>query len=122
MKRRSGFVSNSSSSSFVIACKDGSLTKQKLMGSFKTPKESFMYNIASDIADFLISEVKPKNWKTPAELAEDLEYIEDLPEIPEDFKVQLIFPCNDGEAVERMICEMDLIYKDSDLVLCNNSH
>jgi hypothetical protein len=55
MKIRNGFVSNSSSSSFLIISKNGELTTDILMESFKIDKESPLYNVAKDIAKDLKS-------------------------------------------------------------------
>ena len=50
MKIRNGFVSNSSSSSFLIISKNGKLTKDMLMKSFGVEKGAVLYNFAKNMA------------------------------------------------------------------------
>ncbi len=54
MKRRYGFVSNSSSSSFIIGSK-GELTKEKLFkflsSGLNLPKDSFVWNLVNGAAE-----------------------------------------------------------------------
>jgi len=57
MKIRNGFVSNSSSSSFLIVMKNNKvLNKNSLIESFKIDKNSPLFGFANDLADFLINE------------------------------------------------------------------
>lgn len=58
MKIRIGFVSNSSSSSFVLAIK-GKLTEKKLWEKFNIPKDSILYSIAKRIVNIIIKKAKP---------------------------------------------------------------
>jgi len=57
MKIRQGFVSNSSSSSFIIGVK-GDLTEEKLMKAFNVPKDSPMYVFAEEIASLMLTSEK----------------------------------------------------------------
>ena len=54
MKTRIGFVSNSSSSSFIIGVK-GKLTKQKIINSFNIDKKSLLFGVAEQIARVMLS-------------------------------------------------------------------
>ena len=80
MKTRSGFVSNSSSSSFIIVSKKGSLTKEALLNMFDVPKTSLMYPIAKDFARILMDNSEKTTLK---QLLSDYcaENIEDLSEM-----------------------------------------
>ena len=53
MKVRIGFVTNSSSSNFIVAC-DSPLTKEKLLALFMVPAESPFYEMACVMANSLI--------------------------------------------------------------------
>ena len=57
MKKRIGFVSNSSSSSFILAVKDIDKkdVEQKLLESLKVPADSPLYSIAKEIAELFAS-------------------------------------------------------------------
>ena len=61
MKIRNGFVSNSSSSSFVLACK-GEPTESKLLDAFKVPVESPFYDLATKIAEQLVEASKENDF------------------------------------------------------------
>jgi hypothetical protein len=52
MKIRQGFVSNSSSSSFIIGCK-GKPTKKKLLDFLEVGKSSPLYPFAEEMAGFI---------------------------------------------------------------------
>jgi hypothetical protein len=54
MKIRQGFVSNSSSSSFIIGVQPGSrLTSKKLIEIFAVPKTSPLFGVATQLAEFI---------------------------------------------------------------------
>jgi len=55
MKARSGFVSNSSSSSFILAFK-GELTKDRLMKWLDIEPMSFLYSFCEQIANFILDD------------------------------------------------------------------
>ena len=58
MKIRSGFVSNSSSSSFVVIMKNGKeLTKETLLETFEVKETSPLYGFALDITEWTIKNV-----------------------------------------------------------------
>ena len=97
MKIRTGFVSNSSSSSFVIWYKDD-LTKENLIKAMGVDKNNPLYFFADDLSDYVITESKSSYNKpihTFAELAKNYGFInpedqnpdltEAIEELPEEY-------------------------------------
>ena len=59
MKTRNGFVSNSSSSSFVVVMKNGKeMTKSNLLEAFDVKKTSPLYSFADDLSTWIMKNVK----------------------------------------------------------------
>ena len=78
MKLRTGFVSNSSSSSFVIWYKDD-LTKENLIKAMGVDKNNPLYFYADDLSDYVIAESKDsinKPIDTFEKLAKDYGFID----------------------------------------------
>jgi hypothetical protein len=69
MKIRSGMVSNSSSSSFMLAVK-GELTQERLLDLFGVSPGSFLYSFAKEIADFFSNTRGMEEIATIADLRE----------------------------------------------------
>lgn len=97
MKLRTGFVSNSSSSSFVIWYKDD-LTKENLIKAMGVDKNNPLYFFADDLSDYVIAESKNSYNKpidTFEKLAKDYGFIdyddenpdltEAIEELPEEY-------------------------------------
>lgn len=70
MKLRTGFVSNSSSSSFVIWYKDD-LTKENLIKAMGVDKNNPLYFFADDLSDYIIAESKD-SYNKPIDTFEEL--------------------------------------------------
>ena len=123
MKTRTGFVSNSSSSSFVICSKKGELTKEKLIGVFGVPKDSLLRPLAEDIAETLAN----ANETTIKELLEDCDCdkIEDIDndDLQEVLKVEggTIYTGStytDGDCIEeQLLCTMRINYEDDEVII-----
>lgn len=65
MKIRTGFVSNSSSSSFIVTMKNNKkLTKEILLETFEVPETSPLYGFAVDLAEWIIRNVKKDTIKS----------------------------------------------------------
>lgn len=117
MKIRKGFVSNSSSSSFVIGCKK-SLTKEMVVKAIAPAMKDFI----DDLAKFIVKEVKPK----PLSEEEFIEYMGGLEDFPRAYKKMLGrgfrfyqgFASNDsGVPVELALCEIGLEYDGEDVAI-----
>jgi len=64
MKLRNGFVSNSSSSSFIVIMKNGKeMTKNVLLEVFDVKKTSPLYSFAKNLSKWIINNVEEKDIK-----------------------------------------------------------
>ena len=122
MKIRNSFVSNSSSSSFIIAVKKGkALNEDVLMKAFKVPKGTPLYDIAYEMADILVKSGEPMTLK---EYMED-QSIEEMSELQDGVKeafdkgkVYCGSVSDDGtEPAEAMLCMIDLDYEDENIYI-----
>lgn len=126
MKVRKGFVSNSSSSSFIIGVKDAEFTVEnlsKLLGSQQGP----LKNVIDEIAKFLVTNSKQVSID---ELFEDysIDSNEDLESAPISVKkvVQAIrdgftvfkgWASNEDYGIELIVYSLELSYRDENLIL-----
>jgi len=59
MKVRNGFVSNSSSSSFIVIMKNGKeMTKSNLLEIFDVKKTSPLYSFSNDLSEWIVKNIK----------------------------------------------------------------
>jgi plasmid replication initiation protein len=73
MKIRNGFVSNSSSSSFIISVKNGvEFNEQLLLRAFGIGEDSVLYNLAVEMAKALIRNSEEASYKSFKEAVEEL--------------------------------------------------
>jgi methionine salvage enolase-phosphatase E1 len=123
MKTRNGFVSNLSSSSFIIAYKDKADVRKKLEDIFKLPKghilESFTERIAESIIHLIDEDKEFKDIKEYNKYIETGGYEDgELQELLEKgYSVASGDFVSDSEnALEVYLCDTDLNYEDKDFI------
>ena len=115
MKIRSGFISNSSSSSFIIGTKTP-LTEKMLLDKFGVSESSPLWPFVREITEWIINNIKQYSPQ---------DCFSDLGEIPDEFNelysngmfVYYGHAHDDGSHFESGLCEMDLNYKDENFVI-----
>lgn len=124
MKIRHGFVSNSSSSSFIVATKPG-VTESQLVELLKVPKDSPLRFVAEEIASLIMRQ----NSMTPKEAISEYEedYGEAISEsvnydiiekaIKKDMEIRQGSVADDGEPIEAMFCDMGMEYEDENIII-----
>ena len=126
MKIREGFISNSSSSSFIIGSKE-ELTVEMLMRIFDIGQNSPLYHIAKAAAKFFQNVPS----YTKEEYIEDRGYTDDSELTPQEKKIfdrgfyfYSGYARDDGygaDGIEAAICSMDLNYEDDDIIIYKES-
>lgn len=121
MKTRNGFVSNSSSSSFIIGV-SGELTEEKIMKVFNIANNSPLFGIAKGIAGIMLDAEK----YTKEEYFEDRCYEDDSDLTSTEKKIfDKGFTLYSGFAsdedssngIETALCNMDLDYEDNEIIM-----
>lgn len=118
MKVRNGFVSNSSSSSFLIGCK-GALTPDRLIGVFKVDAGSPLFNIAESFAEILCKNATKVTLKS---LLNEYCYDEDDDLVREVLKKNLdiytgYVSDEAGDSLEAAMCNIGIKYESDDFIL-----
>lgn len=86
MKIRNGFVSNSSSSSFIVTLKNGKkLDKSILLETFEVGENSPLYGFADDLANWIVGNVEEHSIKSIHE-----DYIGKINELTDEEIIQNI--------------------------------
>ena len=119
MKIRTGFVSNSSSSSFVIGVK-GELTEEKVMKAFGVGEKSVLYKLAKEMAKLMVdlSEELSEKEMMSDDYHYGLEEEKVLQLIKKDFKFYKGSASSDGEPVECALCEaVGIEYEDDEIFI-----
>jgi hypothetical protein len=116
MKVRSGFVTNSSSSSFLIACKK-ELTPEAIMEAFNVPNDSLLYGVALDFTKTLYD-----NSSLATEESEFPDYLLDKEELEkltkQGFEFYYGYISNDsGEVAEQYLCDVGIDYRSDSLII-----
>lgn len=125
MRQRDGFVSNSSSSSFIIGVK-GKLTEEKIMRSFQVGEKSPLFKLAKGMAKIMLDSEK----YTLKEFLDDRAVdFEDLSEIEKKiFDQGYTFyqgyasdECSDDLGAEPALCCLEITYEDEEIIISKES-
>ena len=117
MKVRLGFVSNSSSSSFVIASKKGELTKEKLIKAFGVDKKSLFYKTSVKMSECLFNYSEKQNEDSLAKDRGDYDFPEDIQKALSLGIVYTGSVCDEDGGVEELLCSLDLDYEDEEIYI-----
>jgi len=125
MKIRNGFVSNSSSSSFILASKTA-LTKEQVSRAMGIPKDSLIAGIGDEVAQVVIDSAnKVSTWKAYVDEAYDgneawvdksSEKIKELLEKGWDVYCGE-FSNSSNNILEMYLCDVDLNYISDNLII-----
>ena len=125
MKYRAGFVSNSSSSSFIIAVRgEEKLNVDSLVGLFQVPQTSPLYDIAVDMAQVMINRshlfdekeiVYQFGYKSLEEALENGNRHAKL--LTDGFTVYGGYASNEDGGIEAMLCNTEIDFESEDVVL-----
>jgi len=117
MKIRNGFVSNSSSSSFIIFSKKKVLSEEDIISIFKVDRNSPLYIVAVKIAECLVNESiridKPSSKNTYCHYDDDKiqEYMDN------GFHVFCGEVSDMGGTIMELTTALDIIYSDENLII-----
>ena len=125
MKVRAGFVSNSSSSSFIVALRgDKKLDVDTLVSLFRVPEDSPMYRIAVNMAQAMYNRANKHDEK---EILYNWGYdtIEEAIEkgckqaklLKEGFTVYSGYASDEDGGIEAMLCNTEIDFESDDIVV-----
>jgi len=124
MKIRQGFVSNSSSSSFLIISKNGKLTKDVLMKAFDVNEKSPLYPMAKQMAKEMVDSCDEYTIEDYIDnYYGDIEYFKE--EYPERYELLQnaekngwkIYEGSADSCDQPALCEMELNYEDDNIFI-----
>lgn len=132
MKTRDGFVTNSSSSSFIVAMRKDlteAKIKEKVESVFLIDKKHPLYHLAKEMIKDVVYEILDCKERAITHYTELLEYYEVDTDEPDKFAENLISLFNkygglyigSFDSIEQaMACDTDFEYEDDDIYFKNN--
>ena len=115
MKVRVDFVTNSSTSSYIVGV-HGELTEERLLEVIGVPEDSVLYSFAKDLAGVIVHSAE--KWTREAILKDYGELWGVMPKIFDSGMTCYIGDASsDGETVEQMLCYMPFHHESDDLIL-----
>lgn len=123
MKTRLHFVSNSSSSSFIICCKDNALTQDLLLQVFKIDISSPFYPFVKELSKYIIDSAFKLEDK---EALEYLQYNYNKDILLKFYKKGYAIyegsaASDSSDSLERILCEMEINYEDDQICILKES-
>ena len=137
MKIRNGFVSNSSSSSFIIASKTKKKLHKKLEEVFKTPSNYPIQDLGDEVVSTIMGCLRGDGYGEDTDSGDSFSTIEEYQEFCEEQYIDTPDPeivelikqgftvyvgefCSDEGGIENILCETQLRYKDDELVIIHD--
>lgn len=118
MKIRSGFVSNSSSSSFIIIRKHTNISlEDALIKAISTEKDSLFYKLSHQVASKLADLAKETTLKEYVYNYDEVPSEEYLKYITNGGKIYTGYASDEDGDIEAILCNIGIEYEDKNIII-----